>query len=177
MALGQDRLRPISGIALTAALLGLCLAIGFSSDSANLTGIGLASVAMVVTAFVILGNARAISEASALSVRFYMMLSAAISLTVLFAAFGTLALPHSALGWAGFVGVAIAATTGTLAFMGGMAFVGATRAAMISNLEPVLGVLFAIAALGEQVTLRQAIGIVIVLGSIFTMELDRYMRP
>jgi drug/metabolite transporter (DMT)-like permease len=58
-----------------------------------------------------------------------------------------------------------------------MAFVGATRAAMVSNLEPVLGVLFAIVALGERVTLRQAIGIVIVLGSIFTMELDRYMRP
>ena len=61
----------------------------------------------------------------------------------------------------------MAATAGTLAFMGGMAYIGAARAAMISNLEPILGVLFAMAMLGERVTLVQAIGMAMVLAAIF----------
>jgi drug/metabolite transporter (DMT)-like permease len=171
--LGQERLTLISVGALVAALLGLGLAIGFSLDKLNPIGVGLVSVAMVVTAVVIVANARATKEAPAISIGFYMMLSAAVVLAVLFAMFGTLALPTTSLAWTGFIGVAVAATTGTLAFLCGMAYVGATRAAMISTLEPVLGVLFAMAVLGEWLTLRQGIGIVIVIGAIFLMELRR----
>ena len=173
MFLGQERLTLISVGALTSALVGLGLAIGFSFENPNPAGIGLATLAMVVTAIVIVGNASAMREAPALSIGFYMMLSAATVLAILFAGFGTLALPNTALAWTGFTGVAIAATTGTLAFMCGMASVGAARAAMISNLEPVLGVLFAIGVLGERVTLVQSTGIAIVIGAIFLMEWRR----
>jgi drug/metabolite transporter (DMT)-like permease len=173
MCLGQERLTPTSLGALMGALVGLGLAIGFSIETPDPLGIGLATMAMVVTAVVIVGNARAMKQAPALSVGFYMMLSAAAALAVLFFLFGSLALPNTGLAWIGFIGVAIAATTGTLAFMCGMAYVGAARAAMITNIEPVLGVLFAIAILGEKVTLLQSIGIVIVIGAIFVMERQR----
>ena len=173
MLLGEERLTLISVGALAAALAGLGLVIGFSLDNLNLTGVGLATLAMTVTAIVIVGNARAMRKAPALSVGFYMMLSAAAVLAVLFALSGTLAMPNTTLAWTGFVGVAIAATTGTLAFMSGMAYVGAARAAMISNLEPVIGVIFAIAILGERVTLVQGIGIAMVIGAIFLMEWSR----
>lgn len=167
---GQERLTAVTVGALVAALIGLALAIGFSFEKPSLIGIGLATLAMVVTVIVIIGNSRAMREAPAISIGFYMMLSAALVLAVLFTMVGSLALPATTLAWAGFIGVAVAATTGTLTFMCGMAIVGATRAAMISNLEPVLGVLFAIAVLGETVTSLQAIGIVVVIGSIFAME-------
>ena len=170
---GEERLTLKSAGALIAALAGLGLAIGFSFENTNLIGVGLATMAMVVTAFVVLGNARAMREAPALSVGFYMMVSAAAALTLPFALYATPALPTTNLGWMGFIGVAVASTTGTLAFLGGMAYVGAARAAMISNLEPVLGVLFAIVVLGERVTLLQSIGIIIVIGAIFVMEWRR----
>jgi drug/metabolite transporter (DMT)-like permease len=173
VGLGQERLTLVSVGALAAALVGLGLAIGFSFENTNLLGIGLATLAMIVTAIVIVGNARAMREAPALSIGLYMMISAAVALGILFALFGTLALPTTAMAWTGFIGVAIAATTGTLAFMCGMAYVGAARAAMISNLEPVIGVLFAIAILGERVTLLQSIGIAMVIGAIFVMEWRR----
>jgi drug/metabolite transporter (DMT)-like permease len=80
--------------------------------------------------------------------------------------FGTLALPTTELAWMGFTGVAVASTAGTLTFLCGMAYFGAARAAMISNLEPVLGVLFAITVLGECVTPLQGTGITLVLRSI-----------
>ena len=163
----------ISVGALVAALVGLGLAIGFSLGNPSPDGIGLATMAMAMAALVVVGNARAVREAPALSVGFYMMLSAAATLGGLFAFIGTLALPATPLGWTGFIGVAVASTVGTLAFLGGMATVGAARAAMISNLEPVLGVLFAIVALGERVTLVQTVGIGIVIGAIFVMEWRR----
>jgi drug/metabolite transporter (DMT)-like permease len=171
--LGQERLNAVSLLALVAALLGLGLAIGVSFSRSDVFGLGLAAMAMVVTAIVIVANSHAMKDAPALSVGFYMMVSAAVSLSLLFAAIGTLALPHSTMGWVGFVGVALAATTGTLAFLCGMAYTGAARAAMISNFEPVLGILFAIFMLGEQVSLSQGVGIAIVVGSIFAMEMQR----
>ncbi len=173
MMVGQERLTLISVGALSLALLGLGFALGFSFGDLNLTGVTLATVSMVVTAIVIVGNSRALREAPALSIGFYMMLSAAVVLTVLFLVVGTLALPTTRLAWAGFLGVAVAATGGTLAFMCGMAYVGAARAAMISNLEPVIGVLFALAVLRERITLLQGIGIVMVIVAIFLMEWRR----
>jgi len=131
--------------------------------------LSLAALAMAVTAIIVVCGARATAEAKAISVGFYMMLSAAVTLTVIFALFGTLALPTTPLAWTGFIGV----TVGTLAFISGMAYVGAARAAMISNLEPVLGVLFAIAVVGERVSLLQGVGIAIVIGAIFVMEMRR----
>ena len=173
MYLGQERLTIVSVGALVAALVGLYLAIGLSLERLSAVCLGLATLAMAMAAIIVVFNARAMAEAKAISIGFFMMLSAAATLTVIFSFFGTLALPTTTLAWTGFVGVAIAATTGTLAFMSGMAYVGAARAAMISNLEPVLGVLFAMAVLGERVTLLQGIGIAVVIGAIFVMEMRR----
>jgi drug/metabolite transporter (DMT)-like permease len=173
MFLGEERLTWLSIGALAAALAGLALAIGFNAGELNFTGLCLAAFAMVAAAIYIVGNARAVRGASALTVAFYVMLSAAAALTALFILFGTLALPTTTLSWMGFVGVAIAATAGTLTFISGMAYVGAARAAMVSNLEPVLGVLFAMTVLGEEVTSLQGAGIALVLASIVTMELRR----
>ena len=169
-AFGHQRLKPWSLVALTTALIGLGLAIGFSSDGLNLRGIGLATVAMGCAAITIVASGRAMQYASGLSVAFYMMASAAVALIIIFPFFATIALPETASGWLGFLGVAIAATTGTVTFVSGMALIGAVRAAMISNLEPVLGVVFAMIIVGEELTMMQAAGIILVLSSIISME-------
>jgi drug/metabolite transporter (DMT)-like permease len=173
MYLGQEGLTLTSVGALVAALGGLGLAVGFSFERLNLVGLGLAALAMVTAAIYIIGNARAMRAAPGLTVAFYMMLSAAITLAIVFLLFGTLVLPTTELAWMGFTGVAVASTAGTLTFLCGMPYVGAARAAMISNLEPVLGVLFAMTVLGERVTPLQGTGIALVLGSIVAMELRR----
>ncbi|MGT2466610.1 DMT family transporter [Mesorhizobium atlanticum] len=173
MLLGQEKLTIISIGSLIAALVGLYLAIGLSFEKLSGTGLALAVLAMAVTAIIVVCGSRAMAEAKAISISFYMMLSAAATLTAIFALFGTLALPTTMLAWTGFVGVAVASTVGTLAFISGMAYVGASRAAMISNLEPVPGVLFAIAVLGESVSFIQGIGVAVVIAAIFVMEIRR----
>ncbi|HKP22969.1 MAG TPA: DMT family transporter [Dongiaceae bacterium] len=159
--------------ALAAAIMGLGLAVGFSLGNLNWIGMALALTSAVLAAVVIIGGSHAMKSSDSLGVTCYMMVSAAASLVVICVIHGDLRLPVTLQGWTGFGGVAIAYTIGTVAFFAAIPLLGAVRAAMISNLEPVLGILFAMAVLGESVSPLQAIGIVLVIGSIFAMEAVR----
>ena len=161
--------------ALAAAIIGLGLAVGFSLGNLNWIGMALALTAAVLAAVVIIGGSHAMKSSDSLGVTCYMMISAAASLVVICMIHGDLHLPATIQGWTGFSGVAIAYTIGTVTFFAAIPLLGAVRAAMISNLEPVLGILFAMAVLGEAVSPLQALGIVLVIGSIFAMEARR--RP
>ena len=161
--------------ALVAAIVGLGLAVGFSLGNLNWIGMALALVAAVLAAIIIIGGSHAMKSSDSLGVTCYMMLSAAVTLVVISLIHGDLRLPVTLQGWTGFGGVAIAYTIGTVTFFAAIPFLGAVRAAMISNLEPVLGILFAMLVLGEAVSPLQALGIVLVIGSIFAMEAGR--RP
>jgi drug/metabolite transporter (DMT)-like permease len=161
--------------ALAAAIVGLGLALGFSLGKLNWIGMALALVAAVLAAVIIIGGSHAMKSSDSLGVTCYMMLSAAATLVVISLIQGGLRLPVTVQGWTGFSGVAIAYTIGTITFFAAIPFLGAVRAAMISNLEPVLGILFAVAVLGEAISPLQAVGIVLVIGSIFAMEAGR--RP
>ena len=168
--LGRETLTPLKLATLVLAIAGLGLAMGFSLDGIDLRGLALAVFAMFAAAFTILGNAEAGRDAPPLSVCLYMMAGAAVVLTIPMFAVGTVAWPVTAAGWSGLIGVAFLATFGTLTFFTGMPLVGVTRAAMISNLEPILGILLAIAILGEGLTLVQWVGVVMVIGAIVGME-------
>jgi len=161
--------------ALVAAIVGLGLAVGFSLGNLNWIGMALALTSAVLAAVVIIGGSHAMKGSDSLGVTCYMMLSAAACLALLSLIQGDLHWPVTLQGWTGFGGVAIAYTIGTVAFFAAIPFLGAVRAAMISNLEPVLGILFAMAVLGEAVSPLQGLGIVLVIGSIFAMEMGR--RP
>lgn len=159
--------------ALAAALVGLGLAVGFSFGALNLFGVTLALMAALIAAIVIIGGSHAMKSCDSLAFTCYMMLSAAVTLAVFALFHGAVQLPVTLAGWAGFGGVSIAYTIGTITFFAAIPFLGAVRAAMISNLEPVLGILFAMAMLGETVSSLQGLGIVMVIGSIFAMEAGR----
>ncbi len=157
--------------ALIAAFAGLGLAVGLSFASFNLAGIALAALSSVTCVFVVVGNGRAMKQAGSLAVIFYMMLSASITLALPLLAFGTIALPETLSGWIGFGGVAVGYTVGTLAFFCAVPILGAVRSTMISNIEPLLGIIFALVILGERVSPLQGVGIALVLASIVVKEL------
>jgi drug/metabolite transporter (DMT)-like permease len=155
------------------AFAGLALAIGFSFDKLNMAGVALAGLSMIACAAVIVGSGHAAKQAGSLAVVFYMMLSAAVTLALLFPLAGTWALPAGHLGWLGLSGVAIGATIGTLTFFAGLTLIGTVRATMLSNLEPVLGILFAMLVLGERIVALQGLGIALVIGAIVALEFRR----
>jgi drug/metabolite transporter (DMT)-like permease len=88
-----------------------------------------------------------------------MMLSASLTLVALFALFGSLAMPHAMVGWLGFGGYALFSTIGTLAYFCAIPMIGTVRATMISNVEPLIGILLAVAILGEWLSIAQGAGV------------------
>ena len=173
MATGREAASLLRLGALVAAVVGLALAVGFSLGGLNLLGVALASLAAVMAAVVITSSAVAMRGCDSLAVTSYMMLSAALCLSALCIVQGDVKLPVTAEGWLGFGGVALSHTIGTLTFFGAIPLLGAVRAAMITNLEPVLGILFAMLILGERLSPLQAAGIALVIASIFAMEMKR----
>jgi drug/metabolite transporter (DMT)-like permease len=156
-----------------AAIIGLGLAVGFTVGGVSMLGVALASMAALMAAAVITGSSVAMRDSDSLAVTSYMMLSAALCLAVFSLAQDDVKLPVTAEGWLGFGGVVLSHTIGTLTFFGAIPLLGAVRAAMITNLEPVLGILFAMLILGERLSPVQGIGIILVIASIFAMEMKR----
>ncbi len=171
--LGQEAISKRMMLVLLAAFGGLALAVGASFAQLNVTGIVLAAIAAITGSLVIIGNGRAAKEAGGLAVVFYMMLSAAITLVTAFMFCGDLELPAAATGWLGFAGVALGSTVGTLTFFCAVPMIGAVRATMISNVEPLLGIAFAVVLLGEELSGLQMAGIATVLASIVAIELKK----
>jgi drug/metabolite transporter (DMT)-like permease len=173
MFAGRESASPFRLGALVAAVVGLALAVGFSLGGLSPIGVALASLAAVLAAVIITSSVVAMRDSDSLAVTGYMMLSAALCLSVLCLAQGHVKLPATAEGWLGFGGVALSHTIGTLTFFGAIPLLGAVRAAMITNLEPVLGILFAMLILGERMSPVQGTGIALVIASIFAMEMKR----
>jgi len=150
MLAGYERPSRVRLGALTAAIMGLGMSLGFSLDGVNLVGVALASMAALLAAAIIVGSSVVMRNSDSLAVTSYMMLFAALTLSILGLAQGSVKLPVTSEGWLGFGGVSLSHTIGTLAFFGAIPLLGAVRAAMITNLEPVLGILFAMLILGER---------------------------
>jgi drug/metabolite transporter (DMT)-like permease len=171
--IGQETVSRIRHFALCLALLGLTIAIGATAAGLSATGIGLALMSAIACAIMIVGNAAAMKEAESVVVIFYMVLSATIILAVAHCFFGPLELPAGVRGWSGFLGVGIAYTVGITLFFAAIPMLGATRAAMISNIEPIFGIVGAALVLGESVSIIQGSGILLVFGSIILMETSK----
>lgn len=171
--IGQEAVSPLRYVALCLALLGLAIAIGAASAGLNLVGVSLAFMSAIACAIMIVGNTAAMKQADSVLVIFYMVLSATIILTVAHLFYGTVNLPVGVRGWSGFLGVGITYTIGITLFFAAVPMLGATRAAMISNAEPIFGIVGAALVLGESVSIVQGSGILLVLASILLMESSR----
>jgi drug/metabolite transporter (DMT)-like permease len=156
--------------ALCLALAGLGIAIGAKWTHLNIEGLGLAFMSAVACTIMIVGNSITMKSADSLTVTFWMVLSATTILSVLQIFFGKMAWPVTAEGWVGFIGVGLAYTVGLTAFFMAIPMLGATRATMLTNIEPLLGIGFAMLILNEQITWFQAMGMLLVFVSIGIME-------
>src|SRR5215831_16624092 len=110
MFVGRETASPLRLGALVAAVVGLALAVGFSLGSLSPLGVALASLAAVLAAVIITSSAVAMRDSDSLAVTSYMMLSAALCLSVLCLARDDVEPPATAEGWLGFGGVALSHT-------------------------------------------------------------------
>jgi drug/metabolite transporter (DMT)-like permease len=160
-----ERLDALRWSALGVSMLGLALTLSGSGGVGELdpAGIGLAFLAALAQAFYVLAARHGFARVPPIEAAAITMGGAALGYLVIAVVTGQLvSLGAPAAGGqalvlmllAGFVGAAIP----TVCFITGIRLLGAPRAAILSTLEPVVGVALAAWLLGEQPAILQLVG-------------------
>ncbi len=166
----------VSGVrigALCLAIVGLGIAIGAKWFHLNPIGLGLAFMSSIACAIMIVGNSITMKKADSILVTFYMVLSATVILAGAHLVYGDMIWPNDTSGWVGFFGVGVSYTVGITLFFTAVPMLGAARASMLSNIEPIIGIIFAMMILGEHISGFQEVGMVLVFFSIVIMEVAK----
>jgi drug/metabolite transporter (DMT)-like permease len=165
------------GAALALSFLGVGLLVGTASFQLN-SGLLFAFAApLCYTAFILLGE-RAMSSVPPVAASATMMSATAIVLCAVAGLEGNLALPHTANGWAVSVGIAVVPTMVAISlFLAGLPRIGASRASLLSTLEPVVTVSLAVVLLGDRFSFLQAIGGALVLLAVVVVQAAHLWRP
>ena len=165
----REHFTPLKILAIAVAFAGLAVMLGVSLETLSLRGVLMALFGAACFTVCTVGGARLMRSVSVVTTSFYLSLVAALSFT----AWGLIAddfvLPVTPAGWYGALGVALAFLFGFLGYFFGVRAIGETRSAVISNLEPVVGVLAAFALLGETFTPTQGAGAVLAMGGVFVV--------
>ncbi len=168
---GRERLTPRKLALAFTVLVGLALVLGGGLDKPNATGAALAALASLAVCVVILLGARAQRDgATSTQVNLSMIAVATIVCGVAATAGGAWSLPAGAVGWLGLAGAGGGVTIGLVAFFAAFRFIGPVRATMLSNAEPVLGVLFAVVVLGESLSSLQWTGVAVAVAALALFE-------
>jgi drug/metabolite transporter (DMT)-like permease len=134
-------------VALGLALTGLVLTVGPAGG--QLSGVLLAILAAAIYSLYIIVGAQVMRQVSAIQSSTVIFFSAGLTSSLLMAANGA-HLPLTGAGWAMMaLMVLIATVLPVVTFLAGLQRIGATNAAMLSTLEPVVTVLLSALLLGE----------------------------
>jgi drug/metabolite transporter (DMT)-like permease len=164
----KEPLTRVKGFAALLALCGAVLVIGPGREGQPL-GIILGLGAALIYSFYILVGNRILKDEAAFPSSAVIMMSAGAALGLLVAAQG-IHLPVSPSGWLASFALAIVSTIiAILTFMAGMQKVGATNAALISTLEPLVSVILAAWLLGESLTFVKLVGGGLILSAVLIL--------
>lgn len=167
---GQERLNRGLVVGLAGGFVGLALAIEVTGEVGNTTGLLFAAAAAVMMAVTALLSARYMSTGNARAVILHMHISSSALFVVISLIAGHLALPTTTQSWAGLGGVLVLYTLAVTAFFSGIAYVGAVRASLVMNLEPVASITLGFVLLGQLLTPRQLLGAAIVIAAVTAVK-------
>ncbi len=168
---GKERLTLRKLSLALAVFLGLAIVLGPDLSELDPYGVGLAALAAVSVCGMILFNARAQESASSALVNLYMTSVTVVIFTAATTSMGAWSLPTVPQGWLGLIGAGVGLAVGLLAFFAAFRYIGPVRATMISNIEPLLAILFAVAVLGESLAAWQWAGAFLVIFALILFEL------
>ncbi|MFC6834902.1 EamA family transporter [Halomarina ordinaria] len=158
-------------LALPLSLGGVLLITG--ADPAGVDPRGVFTVlgaAAVYSVYIVVGRV-ALDSTDGVVLSAYVMPAAALSFLTFGTATGRLALPESALGWAAAVGIAVLATALAVStFFAGLRRIGASRAGIVSTVEPAVAVVLGAFLLGEPVTVVTVVGGALVLVGVVLVQ-------
>jgi drug/metabolite transporter (DMT)-like permease len=163
---GAEKLGRYKGGALLLSAAGLALVMGSALNSANTKGMLLALLAsLLFSTYILLGN-RFLRNAPLAAATAWISWSAAIGFGAYGLLSGSLVFRFGLWGWLGIACLALFSTVVAIfSFLQGVMLIGASRASIISTMEPPITVLLAAVFLAETLTHVQLLGGVLVLSS------------
>jgi drug/metabolite transporter (DMT)-like permease len=166
--MGQERFGLAGLIALPLAFLGLLLALDVWGAEVSLAGVGWALLGAVGFSAVLILSAALLPKRADTRPRTLLMLTtASIATIVATVASGEIWFPTDAAGWAGLIGSALCYAVAMTALLFAAATLGATRVAVVMNVEPLASIVLTFLILGERLKPIQLAGALIVTVSIF----------
>lgn len=165
-ALGQERLTALRLGAGAVCLVGVALAIGVAPVFPNLIGVAMALSAASGVATLIVLSAKAMQRMNQLAVQASSTLIALVFFMIWLASSGGPAWPTTSMGWAALMVAALSSAVANIIFLYGLGKIGAGRAALLANLEPLTVLALAPLILNEHLTWLQLAGAGLVLAAI-----------
>jgi drug/metabolite transporter (DMT)-like permease len=171
---GKERFGIAGAIALPVAFVGLLLALDVSGGSFSLEGAAWAMLGAVGFSAVLILSALLLPKRADTRPRTLIMLATASAAAILAnAGSGQIWFPQSALGWAGLLGSALCYAVAMTALLFAAATLGATRVAVVMNVEPLASLVLTFLILGDRLRPIQLVGALLVIGAIFLFRPQR----
>lgn len=174
---GGERPGALRLLALAIAFGGIALAVGVNTDTPDWRGIGLGLLAGFGLALITVSVARPAFVARGRAFTVHMALSATVLTATAIAAGPGFAVPATPTAWGGFLFAGAAAALGIVLYFAALPMIGPVRAALLSNLEPVVAIIGALALLGERPTPTQSVGIAMVILALGLLRGEGWRRP
>ena len=153
------------------AFLGLALMLLSSREVIDWRGVAFALTAAVSTAINAIVVSKYFREVSVFVTAFNFSLVGLFVLGFIALFVTEIALPNSIQGWAGAISVGLLQTIGTPMYLYALAKIGALKTGMAANIQPVFAIFAAWLLFNEMLTLKQALGGILVIVAITILQL------
>jgi drug/metabolite transporter (DMT)-like permease len=165
---GAERFGLAGLIALPLAFLGLLLALDVSGAAFSLAGAAWALLGAFGFAAVLVLSALLLPRRADTRPRTFVMLAtSSIASVAVMLASGEIWFPATAAGWAGLLSSALCYAIAMTSILFAAAVLGATRVAVVMNIEPLASIVLTYLILGERMLPMQLLGALFVVAAIF----------
>jgi drug/metabolite transporter (DMT)-like permease len=154
------------------AFVGLALALAVSFASVDKYGLAFAVISALTCTIMVLAMVRLNEHVGGVTTNFHMALWSFLLFASALVVTGDIALPCSMTGWLGSVGNGVAWVIAYLSFLAAVRLIGASRATVLTFMEPVAAILLAALLFGERLTGVQWVGVALVALGLFFVEAD-----
>lgn len=167
---GSESLSFFKVVLIGVNFLGITLVLGHATADFDLRGIAFAAIASASVSGMILCSARAQVSGTSSQVNFVMTAVTVVIFASVTSGLDAWLFPETVKGWAGLIAAGAGMAIGLLSFFASFRYISATRATLLSTIEPVISILFAVAVLGERLLPWQWAGVAVVMASLIALQ-------
>jgi drug/metabolite transporter (DMT)-like permease len=164
--IGQERMTPLTAVALVTAFVGLGLALDVTGDRLEWTGVAMAGFgALTITALLLLSS-RLIGAGDSRPVTLHMLATAALGYVLASLLRGDFNLPQTSTAWLAFAAVPVFYSFSIIGFFYAAAMIGPVRTSLFMNFEPVASMTLGFLLLDQRLGPTQLLGAALVIAAI-----------